>query len=569
MDKKMALVTNVARVAAFAASFMAVKMALTPIINAVDQLSTLASKQDKIFKKLETQVDKVGVSYKSVEGQLKRTFATLQAITQYGDTEQAEALQRIILLTGNYEKAVANLPLVLDIASTGFLSMNDAARTVAFAMEGNTMALTRIDPKIKEMMKSIDKTATVSELAAIFMGKLRDQFGGQAQRNVADYESQITQLNNTLDDLKEKSGKAAIAIKIGFVSALKEASLEVDEAGGTIVDYYKYIASFLIRGPGATGGVAPMQAEIARLIVADVTRQAEAVAVASEDAFWDFLNEVEERLKEKTKQKVVDWGEVTERIIELNDRLRDLGVDPFKPAEAPLLESGIRPGAEAADLTLMQTDRPTPENIAAPHLEANLLIIDSLDELQRRYITTNKVIEKVGIGTAMTASKAITGEIMKEGIMRAKLGRAIVTGARQGAAAELESLAIKSGARAIYETALGIATIFTQPAESATHFTAAGILGAKAIGFAAAGSILAPDAPKGDGYNEGIGDMGGGTPVGGRTDAGSRIVEASAAPQTIHYHIVTHVYGHMVDVGDFVEEHIIPALERQKTLGNI
>ena len=78
------------------------------------------------------------------------------------------------------------------------------------------------------------------------------------------------------------------------------------------------------------------------------------------------------------------------------------------------------------------------------------------------------------------------------------------------------------------------------------------------------------DPEGGGGYDEGIGDMGGGTPVGGgRTDAGSRIVEASAAPQTIHYHIVTHVYGHMVDVGDFVEEHIIPALERQKTLGNI
>ena len=85
------------------------------------------------------------------------------------------------------------------------------------------------------------------------------------------------------------------------------------------------------------------------------------------------------------------------------------------------------------------------------------------------------------------------GSVVENWVLMGETGPAVM---RKLLASALASLAAEAATRAIFELAMGFATLFFNPAESAAHFTAAAIFGTIAVGAALAGRAVAGDAFK-------------------------------------------------------------------------
>jgi flagellar biosynthesis chaperone FliJ len=98
------------------------------------------------------------------------------------------------------------LPLVLDMASTGLFDMSTAARYVAMALEGNAEALGRYVPQLRATNNEIIKNGTAAEKAEEAMRILNEKFGGSAQKNLESTADSWKQLKNYLGDVSEEIG---------------------------------------------------------------------------------------------------------------------------------------------------------------------------------------------------------------------------------------------------------------------------------------------------------------------------------------------------------------------------
>ena len=92
-------------------------------------------------------------------------------------------------------------------------------------------------------------------------------------------------------------------------------------------------------------------------------------------------------------------------------------------------------------------------------------------------------------GTFLQVADAI-GQTVANWVLLGETGPAVM---RKILAQALASIAAEAAVNAIKELALGFATLFFNPAESAAHFTAAGLWGAIAGGSALAGRAVAGD----------------------------------------------------------------------------
>ena len=171
-----------------------------------------AAEQEKIFRALKTTIELSGKSYQSVSNDLSNYLEILQRTTEYGDTDSAKVLTTLVQLTGNYDQAVRNLPLALDIAATGLFDVNTAARNVAMSLSGNIELMARYIPELKASVTPFLKTASAAEKAEFAIKILNEKFGGTAQENVKTYAGQMAQLGNRMDDVQEKTGDLYIKL---------------------------------------------------------------------------------------------------------------------------------------------------------------------------------------------------------------------------------------------------------------------------------------------------------------------------------------------------------------------
>lgn len=119
---------------------------------------------------------------------------------------------------------------------------------------------------------------------------------------------------------------------------------------------------------------------------------------------------------------------------------------------------------------------------------------------------------------------------------------------------ELAGLAAKATVRALYETGLGFATAWTNPAESTAHFTAAGYLAG--VAAAAAGAAMGLNAVTGGGAQREAPGTPGGLPI--------QTMPAQAETKTPQ-NVTIHVYSldpSSVNWDKLYEEQINPAINR-------
>jgi len=166
----------------------------------------LSIKQEETFRKLQSSVELTGKSWGDAKIELDGMFASLQAVTKYGDTDSAEVLQQLITLSGDYEKSVSALPIVLDMASSGLFDVNTAARYVGMALSGNIEMMGRYIPQLKASVSPQLASMNAMEKTAFALDLFKEKFGGLAQKEMNTTSGKWKQFQLYWGDLREAIG---------------------------------------------------------------------------------------------------------------------------------------------------------------------------------------------------------------------------------------------------------------------------------------------------------------------------------------------------------------------------
>lgn len=179
------------RAALAAGAAIAGAFASRAIIANIRATSVAGMVEERAFRSLTNAMEAAGVSAKEHIGFLAQQFAATQKITEYGDTDQADSLRTLLVLTGNYQKSIAALPLVLRLAETGLFDLQTAAMMVSKGLAGNTLALTRYFPALKG---SND-----------VLGDLEKQLN-KTQGTLGTFSQSLNRMQNVVVDIREAGG---------------------------------------------------------------------------------------------------------------------------------------------------------------------------------------------------------------------------------------------------------------------------------------------------------------------------------------------------------------------------
>jgi hypothetical protein len=121
------------------------------------------------------------------------------------DSELRPAIAKLATQTGSLEKAQQGASLAMDIAAATGKPLSAVTDALAKAYGGNTRALAKLDPKLRDLVKEgLDAEGAMSVLA--------DTFGGAATTKANTAEGQFQRLAVSLDETKETIGTALLPI---------------------------------------------------------------------------------------------------------------------------------------------------------------------------------------------------------------------------------------------------------------------------------------------------------------------------------------------------------------------
>jgi hypothetical protein len=121
------------------------------------------------------------------------------------DSDLRPAIAKLATQTGSLAKAQEGAALAMDIAAATGKPLSAVTDAMAKAYGGNTKALAKLDPKLKDLIKGgLDAEGAMSVLA--------DTFGGAASTKANTAEGQFQRLKVSLDETKETIGAALLPI---------------------------------------------------------------------------------------------------------------------------------------------------------------------------------------------------------------------------------------------------------------------------------------------------------------------------------------------------------------------
>ena len=121
------------------------------------------------------------------------------------DSDLRPAIAKLATQTGDLQKAQEGASLAMDIAAATGKPLSAVTDALAKAYGGNTKALAKLDPKLKDLIKEgLDAEGAMSVLA--------DTFGGAATTKAGTAEGQFQRLKVSLDETKESIGAALLPI---------------------------------------------------------------------------------------------------------------------------------------------------------------------------------------------------------------------------------------------------------------------------------------------------------------------------------------------------------------------
>lgn len=121
------------------------------------------------------------------------------------DDELRPAIAKLVTQTGSLKEAQKGAALAMDIAAATGKPLSTVTDALAKAYGGNTKALAKLDPKLKDLIKGgLDAEGAMSVLA--------DTFGGAATTKANTAAGQFQRLGVTLAETKESIGAALLPV---------------------------------------------------------------------------------------------------------------------------------------------------------------------------------------------------------------------------------------------------------------------------------------------------------------------------------------------------------------------
>jgi hypothetical protein len=160
-----------------------------------------AAAQEVLSKALKNNTAATDAQIKANEDWIS-TQGKLLGVT---DSDLRPAIAKLATQTGSLEKAQQGAALAMDIAAATGKPLSAVSDALAKAYGGNTKALAKLDPKLKDLIKGgLDAEGAMSVLA--------DTFGGAASTKANTAEGQFQRLKVSLDETKETIGAALLPI---------------------------------------------------------------------------------------------------------------------------------------------------------------------------------------------------------------------------------------------------------------------------------------------------------------------------------------------------------------------
>jgi hypothetical protein len=160
-----------------------------------------AAAQDLLTKTLQNNTAATDAQIKANEDWIS-SQGKLLGVT---DSDLRPAIAKLARQTGSLEKAQQGASLAMDIAAATGKPLSAVTDALARGYAGNTTALAKLDPKLRDLVKGgLDAEGAMSVLA--------DTFGGSATTKANTAEGQFARLKVSLDETKESIGSALIPI---------------------------------------------------------------------------------------------------------------------------------------------------------------------------------------------------------------------------------------------------------------------------------------------------------------------------------------------------------------------
>lgn len=180
------------------------------VIGGMKNFIEVAEESSRANAQIKQTMSNVGDSYEKYKAQIEDVTKALQNKTNYENDDQVAALDRLITMTGSYSTAIALLPSTLDLATKAHVDVGQAASTMGKFVMGNTMAMKKLLPELKDMK-------TEGKSAAEMLGYVQDRIKGAAEVDV----SQLEQFRMVMKDVSEGIGNMLLPFLTDLVRQLK------------------------------------------------------------------------------------------------------------------------------------------------------------------------------------------------------------------------------------------------------------------------------------------------------------------------------------------------------------
>ena len=243
---------------------------------------------EKSMNRLGQAMANVGVSTEQNRQDIAKLVDSYEQLG-FGSEKAADAYSVLITATGNVEKSNRLLAMSADLARAKNMSMEEAARALIRAQNGNARVF-------KEFGIILDQNKPKAQATAEAMKQLEQRLGGQAQAYAKTFAGQLAILNENLGDLFEAIGMKVLPILNRFISALNNTGTYIQKNNDFVIALAAAITVALIPAVvRATKALATLALTILRSPIARVAAVIFAIAysfVKAYNASEDFRKKV-------------------------------------------------------------------------------------------------------------------------------------------------------------------------------------------------------------------------------------------------------------------------------------
>ena len=199
----------------------ALNKALVPAVAIVGGLAAglgfaakAAAEDQKAQELLAQQLRTSAMATDDVIASNEQFISSMSKAFSVADDDLRPAMASLVRSTGSVETAQSLMTTALDIAAATGKDLETVTLALGKAANGQTAALTKLDPSLKGV---IDSSSTLDDIT----GALAVSFGGAATVAAESFEGRMKGMTIALDETKESIGAALLPALVGLLNVLK------------------------------------------------------------------------------------------------------------------------------------------------------------------------------------------------------------------------------------------------------------------------------------------------------------------------------------------------------------